>query len=200
MLQERLQQVLMQWQHPAAPLPPALLAAQSSGSTGAVAAAAAVALVAGAAAAAVAGDRSKADGAAVLLRERAQQWREALRGAYVALRHGHCPLVYVCGQVGFEACTSVSASVSLVASWDSCVCACQQKLVFSADCLQVQYCLQYACTCARHLESSELSSLALLRVCLSPRCSHSFGLGFQAAFHCSTMRTRRHGTLQQQQQ
>lgn len=98
-LQERLQQALMQWQHPAAPLPPALLAAQASGSTGAVAAAAVTLTAGAAAAAAAAGDRSKGDAAAVLLRERAQQWREALRGAFVALRHGHCPLVYVCGQV-----------------------------------------------------------------------------------------------------
>lgn len=90
-LQERLQQALMQWQHPAAPLPPALLAAQASGSAGAVAAAAG--------AAAAGGDRGRVDAAAVLLRERAQQWREALRGAYLALRHGHCPLVYLCGQV-----------------------------------------------------------------------------------------------------
>jgi hypothetical protein len=95
-LQERLQQALMQWQHPAAPLPPALLAAQASGSTGAVTAAATAAAAGPAAAAA---DRSKGDAAALLLRERAQQWREALRGAYIAMRHGHCPLVYICGQV-----------------------------------------------------------------------------------------------------
>jgi hypothetical protein len=64
-----------------------LAAAQPSSSTAAAPAAAAV-------------DRSKGNPAALLLRERAQQWREALRGAYVALRHGHCPVVYVCGQVG----------------------------------------------------------------------------------------------------
>jgi hypothetical protein len=88
-LQARLQQALMQWQHPSAPLPPAMLAAAQPGSS-----------TAAAPAAAAAGDRSKGNPAALLLRERAQQWREALRGAYVALRHGHCPVIYVCGQVG----------------------------------------------------------------------------------------------------
>jgi alkanesulfonate monooxygenase SsuD/methylene tetrahydromethanopterin reductase-like flavin-dependent oxidoreductase (luciferase family) len=92
--QERLQQALLQWQHPAGPLPPSLLAAQGSASTGAAAAAAA-----GAGLAAGAGDKARGDAALLLLRERVQQWREALRGAHAALRHGHCPVLYVCGQV-----------------------------------------------------------------------------------------------------
>lgn len=99
----------MQWQHPAAPLPPALLAAQANGSTGAVAAAAT---------AAAAADRSKGDAAALLLRERGQQWREALRGAYIAMRHGHCPLVYICGQV----CGSLlGAALIQPKGWDGSV-------------------------------------------------------------------------------
>jgi len=77
----------MQWQHPASALPPALLAPQ-------------VTTTSSSAAAAVAAATAAADPAALLLRERAQHWREALRSAYISLRHGHCPVVYICGQVG----------------------------------------------------------------------------------------------------
>lgn len=74
----------MQWQHPASALPPALLVPQATTTSSSAAAAAAAA----------------ADPAALLLHERAQHWREALRSAYISLRHGHCPVVYICGQVG----------------------------------------------------------------------------------------------------
>jgi hypothetical protein len=94
--QERLQHALVQWQYPSAPLPHALLAAQSS----TAAAAAAAAATGGPATAAAAAERSRSDPAALLLQERVQQWREALRAAYLALRHGFCPAVYICGQVG----------------------------------------------------------------------------------------------------
>lgn len=34
-----------------------------------------------------------------ILAARVSAWREALRGAYSSLRHGHCPVLYVSGQV-----------------------------------------------------------------------------------------------------
>lgn len=97
-----MQHALMQWQHPAAPLSPALLAALSSSAHGSSNTAAALpSSSVGTAGAAAAGERGglRSDPVSLLLRERVQRWREALRAGYIALRHGHCPILYIGGQV-----------------------------------------------------------------------------------------------------
>jgi hypothetical protein len=94
----------MQWQHPATPLPPALMAAQGGGAS------AAAAIAAAAAAGLVLPEQRAGSGssaAAAILQGRVQAWRDALRAAYVAVRHGHCPVLYVCGQVFRQSFTAV---------------------------------------------------------------------------------------------
>lgn len=92
-LQERLARALMQYQHPSAAMSRSMLAALRAG--------------------------PDKEGPASLA-ARVHRWREALRSAYTALRHGHCPVLYVVGQVsGTRAC--VAATGSCV--WASCLAA-----------------------------------------------------------------------------
>jgi hypothetical protein len=43
-----------------------------------------------------------------ILAARVSTWRESLRSAYSSLRHGHCPVLYICGQVRRRECACLT--------------------------------------------------------------------------------------------
>eukprot|EP00877_Chromochloris_zofingiensis_P002255 jgi/Chrzof1/1202/Cz01g44160.t1 len=70
-MQERLQQALLQWQHPAQRYSPDMLQLL----------------------------QNKAQVAVDSLNARVQQWQDSFNALFNCLRHGHCPVVYVVSQL-----------------------------------------------------------------------------------------------------
>ncbi|WIA38938.1 hypothetical protein OEZ86_005091 [Tetradesmus obliquus] len=75
-----------------------------------------------------------------ILAARVSAWREALRGAYSSLRHGHCPVLYVSGQAFRQQFTAVLCAPGVLG--------CQQlhALVGRSNKLMRQHLAAHGCT------------------------------------------------------